>query len=105
MSYTERRPAVIIASLWAFMLSSFVLIVAIALKTKWFKLWPGWILAGYIGTFTLVGIYLLGRWTGVLSETWQIPFYTTTFGVLFVVNAVNTILLLRRNWNYWAWSK
>ena len=95
----------IIPSLLAFAFSSFLLVIAVLVKTQWFKLWSGWILAGYIGGFVAVGAYLLGRWLGWLTIEWQQPFYVCVFGGFALINLVNAGLLVYRNWHFWAWTK
>lgn len=95
----------IVLSLSAFFFTSVVHVLAIAIKTQWFRYLPGWILAAYVGGFVVTGMYLLGRWAGWLPVEWQLPFYIGVFGVYALVNVVSTIVLLNRNWNYWAWSK
>lgn len=95
----------IVASLLAFAFSSFLLVGIILVKTQWFRRWSGWILAGYIGGFVSVGIYLLSRWLGWIDTSWQQPFYSLVFGGFALLNIVNAAVLLKSNWHFWAWTK
>lgn len=95
----------IIASLVFFFVTSTLHVIAVALKTQWFRYLPGWILAGYIAGFFSVGVYLLGRWLGWIPMSWQLPLYIVVFGGFGLINLTSTVVLLNRNWNYWAWTK
>lgn len=91
--------------LLAFSISSIIVFLLIALKTPWFKSWPGRILAMDKFALFLTGIYLLGRWAGWLDAAlWAPIYYYGVLGGLAVVHIFNIIFLLKRNWRFWAWN-
>lgn len=91
--------------LWAFCVVWTVLIVLIALKTKWFKGMAGRIFFVTKVGLAITAIYLAGRKLGIIPPEVAPWFYFLMFGILTCAGIAYIALLLKRNWSFWAWSK